>query len=259
MQIQYDLAEVMFNQEFGLMLTEAMEKVLRWKVDFFHLRPGDHFTIAYEEQKLEGGITILGKIRAIHFHTQGKDINAFYFQHGSLEGYYDEQARPLASSFLQAPVQYGRISSYYNLRRRDPLSKTGEIRAHLGTDYAAPLGTPIIAVADGIVEKAERKGANGNYVKLIHSPEIKTQYLHMQGFAKGIEPGRQVSQGDVIGYVGSTGRSTGPHVCFRYWKNGKQVNHLTEEFPSPAPIQGTYSDYFFENRDTMRAYLDGFF
>ncbi|MCB9233195.1 MAG: peptidoglycan DD-metalloendopeptidase family protein [Bacteroidia bacterium] len=254
--IQQDLADVMFNQEFGLKLTESMERVLRWKVDFFHLGPGDYFTISYEEQKLEGGITTLGRIRAIHFHAQDKDINAFYFKRGELEGYYDEQARPLASSFLLAPVQYGRISSYYNLRRNDPINR-GEIRAHLGTDYAAPLGTPIIAVADGIVEAAENKGGNGNYVKLIHSEEIKTQYLHMQSFAEGIVPGKQVSQGDVIGYVGSTGRSTGPHVCFRYWKNGEQVNHLKEEFPSPAPIQGNLINYFFETRDSMRAHLDG--
>ena len=160
--------------------------------------------------------------------------------------------RALKSGFLMAPLEYGRISSGYNLNRPDPISKSGKIMPHLGTDYAAPEGTPIMAVGEGVVTHAEFKGGNGNYVKLQHSDLIQTQYLHMSRFADGIEPGVFVRQGQVIGYVGSTGRSTGPHVCFRYWKNGQQVDHRKEkDFGVPTGLPESAMQAFMDHRDSI--------
>ena len=161
----------------------------------------------------------------------------------------------MKSGFLKAPLKYYRISSPFNLKRPDPFN--GKVHAHLGTDYAAPAGTPILAVADGVVTHAEFKGNNGNYVKLIHSEEIQTQYLHLQDFAEGVFPGKKVRQGDVIGYVGMTGRATGPHVCFRFWKNGQQVDHRKEVGFQVAPrLQGPDLESFLTHRDSLWQQLD---
>jgi murein DD-endopeptidase MepM/ murein hydrolase activator NlpD len=150
-----------------------------------------------------------------------------------------------------APLEYFRISSPYDLKRPDPISKSGIIMPHLGTDYAAPEGTPILAVGDGKVMNAEFKGGNGNYVKLFHSDSIQTQYLHMSRFADGMVPGAEVRQGQVIGYVGSTGRSTGPHVCFRYWKNGLQVDHRKEKNFGAGGLRGDALMQFLERKDSL--------
>lgn len=252
-----NLAEAMFNREFGLDLARKMEGVLKWKLDLFHLAPGDRFSLLYDEVTYEGGARDIGRLTAVRYRYQGEEGYAIYYQDAYVNGFFDLEGRPLRSGFLKAPLEYGRISSAYNLRRRDPLSKTGEIRAHLGTDYAAPLGTPILAVANGIVLKAERKGGNGNYVKLFHSPEIQTQYLHMRNFAEGIEPGVEVRQGQVIGYVGQTGRATGPHVCFRYWKDGVQVDHRKEKFLGPAPpLREGSREQFQQHRDSVLRFFE---
>jgi murein DD-endopeptidase MepM/ murein hydrolase activator NlpD len=137
-------------------------------------------------------------------------------------------------AFLKAPVKFSRISSRYSNRRFHPVLK--RYKGHYGTDYAAPHGTPIVAVANGVVTATSYTKNNGNYVKLRHDDVYETQYLHMQRFARGIRPGVHVSQGDVIGYVGATGLATGPHVCFRFWKNGRQVDHLRENLPPPEPM-----------------------
>lgn len=156
--------------------------------------------------------------------------------------------------FLKSPVKYSRISSRFNPRRFHPVLK--RVKAHLGTDYAAPYGTPIYAVANGVVTKASRTKGNGNYVKIRHDKVYETQYLHMRRFAKGVTPGIQVKQGQVIGYVGSTGLATGPHVCFRFWKHGRQVNHLGLNLPEPEPMESSELPQFYVIRDSLKSILE---
>lgn len=253
--IRTNLADAMYNREAGLKLARSLEAAIKWKVDLFHLEPGDQFRLLYEELDYEGGDTEIGQLQAVAFrHGEGYQY-AFWYQDGYVEGYFDREGRAMKSGFLQAPVEYTRISSPYNLKRLDPL-KSGRIMAHLGTDYAAPTGTPIVAVADGIVMKAEFKGNNGNYVKILHTKEIQTQYLHMRNFAAGIAVGTEVKQGQVIGYVGMTGRATGPHVCFRYWKNGQQVDHRKEKnFGAAPPLNGAAMMRFEARRDSLMELL----
>lgn len=250
--IQTNLAEALYNRENGLDLSRSLEDALKYKIDFFHLTPGDRFSLLYQQRTYEGNRQDIGRLDAVYYRHGGENGYAIWFEDAYTKGYYDLEGRPMRSGFLKAPLEYGRISSPYNLRRPDPVSGSGKIMPHLGTDYAAPEGTPILAVADGVVLKAEFKGGNGNYVKLLHSPEIQTQYLHMRNFAPGIKPGVEVRQGEVIGFVGSTGRSTGPHVCFRYWKNGVQVDHRKEKNLGPAPaLKGDSKLNFEMRRDSL--------
>ncbi|HEX2899152.1 MAG TPA: peptidoglycan DD-metalloendopeptidase family protein [Bacteroidia bacterium] len=250
--IKNDLAEEMYNMNSGLLLTRKLEAAVKWKVDLFHLEPGDRFQLLYEETEYEGGVAEIGELLAVNYTHDGEDAFAFSFDDDLGSGYYDFEGRPMKSGFLMAPLEYGRISSSFNLNRLDPIKRNGEIRAHLGTDYAAPEGTPILAVGDGTVMNAENKGGNGNYVKLFHTDSIQTQYLHMSAFGEGIVPGAEVRQGQVIGYVGSTGRSTGPHVCFRYWKNGVQVDHRKEKsFGATIGLRDDVLTRFIARRDSL--------
>ncbi len=235
-------------------LTARMEDALAWSIDFHHIQKGDRFKLVYERNYIDGQAVGVGKIHAAHYQNLGKDYYAIRYENERHDGFYDLEARPMERAFLKAPVKYSRISSRYNLRRYHPVLKT--MRPHFGTDYAAPRGTPIYAVADGVVTKASRTRGNGNYVKIKHDKVYQTQYLHMQRHAKGIRPGVHVKQGEVIGYVGSTGLATGPHVCFRFWKNGRQVNHLRENLPPPEPMPEAEIPAFEKIRDTLKATLD---
>ena len=229
-------------------LAAKMEKALRWSIDFHHVQQGDSIRLVYEEKSIEEKTVGVGEVLAAYYKTGGKPYLAFYFEgDDENKGYYDMQGRPMKKSFLSSPVEYSRISSQFSMSRFHPILKIR--RPHLGTDYAAPYGTPILAIGDGVVTEAMRKGGNGNYVRIRHDGTYETQYLHMQKFAAGIRPGVHVSQGQVIGYVGSTGLATGPHVCFRFWMNGKQVNHLNLDFPQAKPLPENQMDAFNATRD----------
>lgn len=245
--IKSSLWQAMTDAGVSYELTAKMEDALQWSVDFHHINKGDVFNLIYDEKFVDGQSAGVDIVKAAHYNTSGNDYFAIYYDKKGLEGYYDELGRPMSKTFLKAPVKYSRISSRYNLRRFHPVQK--RIKPHLGTDYAAPYGTPIFAVADGIVSKKGYTRGNGNYVKIKHDKVYSTQYLHMQKFAKGVNRGTHVKQGQVIGYVGSTGLATGPHVCFRFWKNGKQVNHLRLSFPPPEPLPQEELDSFFMVRD----------
>ena len=245
--IESSLWQAMTDAGVSYELTAKMEDALQWSVDFHHINKGDIFNLVYDEKYVDGQSAGIEMVKAAHYKTSGNDYFAIFFDKAGLEGYYDEQGRPMAKTFLKAPVKYSRISSRYNLRRFHPVQK--RVKPHLGTDYAAPYGTPIFAVADGIVSKKGYSRGNGNYVKLKHDKVYSTQYLHMQKFASGVNRGSHVKQGQVIGYVGSTGLATGPHVCFRFWKNGRQVNHLSLRFPPPDPLPAEALDSFFLVRD----------
>ncbi len=231
-------------------LADNMIDVLAASVDFYRQKQGDRFKVVYEQHYVEGEPVGTGKINAALYERDGEQFYAFGFEkEGEKTQYYDFEGRPARKAFLKSPVKYSRISSRYSMRRMHPI--LGYNRPHFGTDYAAPAGTPILAVADGVVTEATRRGGNGIYVKIRHDGQYETQYLHMKGFAKGIRPGTRVVQGQTIGYVGSTGLATGPHVCFRFWKNGRQVDHLRLNFPTPEPIKGAEFEAFKIVRDQL--------
>lgn len=216
------------------MLAIELSEIYAWTIDFYRIQKGDEFEILYTENFVDGKSIGVGRILASTFTHFGKPVKAYFFESDKERGYYNEKGENLKKAFLQAPVKFSRISSGYNLKRFHPVQK--RVKPHLGTDYAAPTGTPIMAVGDGVISEARYKANNGNYVKMRHNSVYETQYLHMSKIATGIKPGKRVSQGDIIGYVGSTGLATGPHVCFRFWKNGKQVDHRKEELPAAIPI-----------------------
>ncbi|MEX2484150.1 MAG: peptidoglycan DD-metalloendopeptidase family protein [Brumimicrobium sp.] len=237
-------------------LADAMEGVFAWSIDFFKLQAGDKFVVVYDEKSVDDVAYSIDKINYVWFEHSGSGIYAFYFKDstGTVEGYYDEKGREMKRPFLMSPVKFARISSSFNRNRIHPIYRTR--RAHLGTDYAAPTGTPILATADGNVTKASRSRGNGIYVKLRHNSTYETQYLHMSKIASGIRPGVRVKQGDVIGYVGSTGAATGPHVCYRFWKNGKQINHRSEKFPKSEPMKDELIPTYLEYIKPLKAKLE---
>ncbi|MCB9185349.1 MAG: peptidoglycan DD-metalloendopeptidase family protein [Flavobacteriales bacterium] len=232
------------------MLAIELSEIYAWTIDFYRIQKGDEFEILYTENYVEGKSIGVDRILASTFTHFGKPIKAYFFESENEKGYFNAEGDNLKKAFLQAPVKFSRISSGYNLKRFHPVQK--RVKPHLGTDYAAPKGTPIMAVGDGVITEARYKANNGNYVKMRHNSVYETQYLHMSKIANGIKPGVRVSQGDIIGYVGSTGLATGPHVCFRFWKNGKQVDHRKEELPSSDPVSiGTKAEF-----DLVRARFD---
>lgn len=252
--IEASLWNAMIDNGMSFELAAKMEDALQWSVDFHHLQKQDRFKLIYEQNYIDGEEVGPGQVLAAYFQNAKGEHYAFFYQNGEHAGYYDCDGRPMKSDFLKAPVKYSRISSRYNLSRYHPILK--RVRPHLGTDYAAPYGTPIVAVGDGVVTQATYAGGNGNFVRIKHDETYETQYLHMQKFAAGIRPGVRVRQGDVIGYVGSTGLATGPHVCFRFWKNGQQINHLNLKFSNPEPLPNGLLPDFFAKRDAYLAQLD---
>jgi len=235
-------------------LAIKLSEIYAWEVDFYRIQKNDRFKVIYERNYVGNKSIGSGRVRAAKFTHYGKDFSAFFFESDTIKDYYNESAESLRKAFLRAPLKYSRISSGFSHSRLHPVLKTR--RPHLGTDYAAPTGTPIMAVGDGVVTEARYHGGNGNYVRIRHNSVYETQYLHMSRFAKGIRPGVRVSQGDIIGYVGMTGLATGPHVCFRFWKNGQQVNHLKEEFPHAEPLDSVYHHEFFKLRDYFMQVFD---
>lgn len=237
-------------------LADAIEGVFAWSIDFFKLQAGDRFAVFYDEKSVDSVAYSIDKINYVWFEHAGQGIYAFYFKDstGTVEGYYDEKGREMKRPFLMSPVKFARISSSFNRNRFHPIYKTR--RAHLGTDYAAPTGTPILATADGNITKASRSRGNGIYVKIRHNSTYETQYLHMSKIATGIHPGIRVKQGQVIGYVGSTGAATGPHVCYRFWKNGKQINHRAEKFPKSEPMKEELIPTYLKFIEPLKEKLD---
>ena len=231
-----------------------MARILAWTVDFYRIESGDRFKVLYEEAHVGERPVGVSRIDAVYFMHRGSEIEGFHFAADTIDGYFDRDGNSLQKVFLRAPLEYGRISSRYSQSRLHPIH--GDRRPHLGTDYAAPHGTPILAVGDGTVTRASYTSGNGNYVRIRHNSVYETQYLHMSRFASGIRPGARVEQGEVIGYVGSTGLATGPHVCFRFWQNGQQVDHLRLEFPSGDPLPEDYMDAFTQIRDSRRKKLE---
>ncbi len=242
--IYSNLWNAMVDNKLNYELAVKMEDALGYSIDFHHIKDNDKFKLIYDELYIEGKPVGIGQLRVAYFEHRNKEHSAYYFQDDAHEGYFDETGRPMKKAFLKAPVKYTRISSPFNLRRFHPVLR--RVKAHLGTDYAAPRGTPIYAVAHGTVSRSGRTRGNGNFVKIKHDETYSSQYLHMNKIAPTARKGMKVKQGDVIGYVGSTGLATGPHVCFRFWKNGKQVDHRKENLPAPEPMSDQHLEAFKE-------------
>ena len=230
-------------------LAMSLVEVYAWTIDFFRLQKGDAFSVIYEEEYVDDTVYVgLKSIIAANLTHMGNDFYSFPYENElGFHDYYDEEGRSLRKTFLRAPLNFTRISSRYSGRRFHPVQKRW--KAHLGTDYAAPTGTPIMSTADGVIIAAQYTSANGNYVKVRHNSTYTTQYLHMSKIKPGIKNGVKVKQGDVIGYVGSTGLATGPHVCYRFWVNGKQVDPYKQKLPQAKPLEDdrmeAYKSYMF--------------
>lgn len=254
--IETSLSEAILDQGIDYMITHNLSEIYAWTIDFFRLQKGDKFKVIYKEKFINDSIYAgAGPIEAAYFEHNGKPIYAFGYETDSLKrlvDYYDEEAQNLRRTFLKAPVKFSRISSRYNLKRRIRYYGN-KIRPHRGTDYAAPIGTPIRATADGTVTESTRRGGNGKYVKIRHNATYSTQYLHMKN--QNVKRGEFVRQGDIIGWIGMTGNTSGPHVCYRFWKNGRQVDPLKEELPKAEPLpeslQPAYFDYIAPKKDQL--------
>ena len=220
-----------YNPELAITLSE----VYAWSIDFYHIQKGDRFKVIYDELVVDGESVGIKRIKAAYFEHFKKQYYAIQFSQEDHLGYYDQENRSVRRQFLKAPVKFSRISSRYSLRRYHPVQKRN--KPHLGTDYAAPKGTPIYSTANGVIQQARYSKYNGNFVKVKHNSVYTTQYLHMSKIKRGIRPGVRVNQGDIIGFVGSTGLATGPHVCYRFWKNGNQVDPYRQKLPKADPIR----------------------
>ncbi len=238
-------------------LALKLSDIYAWTVDFFHLKKNDGFKAVYNDVYADTTYMGVGEIKAAVFYHYGDTLYAFRYEFDTLNhlyDYFDEKGRTLRKQFLKSPIKFGRISSRYSMRRYVKIY--GRIKPHLGTDFAAPIGTPIMATADGVVVKAAYTRGNGNYVKIRHNSTYSTQYLHMRSFAKGIKPGVRVRQGQVIGYVGMTGYTTGPHVCYRFWKNGKQVDPFKQKLPEAKSLDSALLGDYFRFIEPLKRQLD---
>lgn len=252
--IETSLWNAMVDQDINPGVIDLMEDALSSSISFYHTKVGDRFKVIYERKYIDGEPIALGNLVGAYYQNASGEHYSVFYESEKYAGFYDEEGRPTKKSFLLSPIRAGRISSRYNLRRLHPIKRRRI--PHLGTDYAAPYGTPIRAVADGVVTEVRYTKGNGKYVKIKHDKTYTTQYLHMQKYGKGMRPGVKVTQGQTIGYVGSTGLATGPHVCFRFWKNGAQVNHLRENFPPADPMPESELETFYAQRDEVKMLLD---
>lgn len=238
------------------MLALKLQDLYAWQVDFFDIKMGDSFRLMYDVAYVDDTTMVeISSIEGAVFSHQGKKYRAIPFQQDSISEFFDEEGNSLRKAFLKAPLDYIRITSKFTNSRFHPILKRS--RPHHGVDYAAPVGTPVLTIGDGIViEKGFQRGGAGNFLKIKHNGSYVTTYMHLSRFAKGIEKGRSVKQGDVIAYVGSTGLSTGPHLDFRVHKNNQPVNPLTVESPPCLPVRPELTDSFRVVRERVLYQLD---
>jgi murein DD-endopeptidase MepM/ murein hydrolase activator NlpD len=234
-RIESSLWNTIVQQKVDPMLTLELSDIFAWTVDFFGIQPGDSFSVAYDALYVDTTFAGTGRIHAAYFRQNGREFYAIPFVQDSIESYFDADGSSLRRTFLKAPLHYRRIASRYSHSRLHPILKIR--RAHHGVDYSAPLGTPVYTIGDGKIIEMGTKGQSGRIVKVRHNSVYTTAYLHLSGFAKGLKTGALVRQGDVIGYVGSSGLSTGPHLDFRVYKNGSAIDPLKMESPPVDPVK----------------------
>lgn len=253
--INSSLAGSIMERGVSQRLVVELANIYAWTIDFYGLRKGDEYKIVYENRYVEDEYIGIGKIEAVEFVHRGEAKKAYYFDNGVHSGYYDEEGNSLRRAMMRVPFEYNpRISSSFSHNRLHPILNTR--RPHYGTDYAAPTGTPILAAGDGVVTEAQYRGGNGNIVQIKHNGVYRTAYLHMSRFAPGIRAGVNVKQGQVIGYVGQTGLATGPHLCYRLYKNDTPVNSVTYDFPVHEGVGDEYIAEFLEEVERLDRMMD---
>jgi murein DD-endopeptidase MepM/ murein hydrolase activator NlpD len=221
------------------MLANNLSDIYAWSIDFFGLQVGDSFRVVCDEEFVDKLSIGYGRINAAYFRHANTDFFAVPFTQDGIESYFDLDGNSLRKAFLKAPLKFSKISSRFSNNRMHPILKIR--RPHHGVDYGAPYGTPVFAIGDGKIVQASHgyNNGGGNMIKIRHNSIYETAYLHLKGFASGITAGKYVKQGDLIGYVGSTGLSTGPHLDFRFYKSGAAIDPLKVEAPPVEPISDT--------------------
>ena len=233
----------------------SLSDIYAWTVDFFGLQKGDRFRVLYEEKVCDGEVVAVDTVRYAVF-TRGKeDLPSVMFdQKDGGNIYWNEKGESMRKAFLKAPLKFSRVSSGFSYARKHPVTR--KVQPHTGIDYAAPKGTPVMTIGDGVITSMKYEGAGGNTIRIRHNSVYSTAYLHLSGYAKGLKTGQRVRQGQVIGYVGSTGRSTGPHLDFRVWKNGSPINPLKMDSPPAEPLKSEFKDEFEGAYKKYRAQVD---
>lgn len=234
--IEHSLGEAVMAAGESQSLVNALVDVFQWDIDFFRLQRGDSFSAVVTRKYVGDDFVGYGPVEAARFVHNGNTYEAFRHESAGIAGYYGSNGSPLRKQFLRSPLKYSRITSGFNLKRFHPVLKT--VRPHYGVDYGAPVGTPVMTTADGVVVSASFARGEGNYVRVRHNARVETWYLHLSRFAKGIKAGAKVSQGDVIGYVGSTGLSTGPHLDYRVKDGGTWINPTSLRSVTADPLSG---------------------
>lgn len=233
----------------------SLSDIYAWTVDFFGLQKGDRFRVLYDEKMCDGEVLSVDTVRYAVFTHNGSDLpSVMYDQKDGGNIYWNEKGESMRKAFLKAPLKFSRISSGFSYARRHPVTK--KVRPHTGVDYAAPVGTPVMSIGDGVVTSVKHEGAGGKTVRIRHNSVYSTAYLHLSKYGKGIAPGKRVRQGEVIGYVGSTGRSTGPHLDFRVWKNGSPINPLKMDSPPAEPLKEAHKAEFERMHEKYKAQID---
>jgi len=254
--LKSSLSETLGNESVETALASRITKVFSWSIDFFKLKKGDRYALIFTERFINGktydGVE---ELEAAFFEYKGKIIYAFPFEKDTISGkveYYDDEGKTLKNFFLKTPIKFSRITSRFTMNRFHPVQHTW--KAHKGTDYAAPTGTPISTTASGVVEATGYTAGNGNFVKVKHNATYSTQYLHMSRIL--VKRGQRVTQGQTIGLVGSTGLASGPHVCYRFWKNGIQVDALRLNLPTGESLTGSDKTRFAKQIEPLKRELD---
>ena len=233
----------------------SLSDIYAWTVDFFGLQKGDRFRVLYEERLCDGDVVAVDTVRYAIFSHNNQDFPCVMYNQGDGGNiYWNEKGESMRKAFLKAPLKFSRISSGFSYARKHPVTR--KVRPHTGVDYAAPTGTPVMTIGDGTVTSIKYEGAGGKTVRIRHNSVYSTAYLHLSGYAKGLKVGQRVRQGQVIGYVGSTGRSTGPHLDFRVWKNGSAINPLKMQSPPAEPIKSSSKEAFEAMHEKYKAQID---
>jgi murein DD-endopeptidase MepM/ murein hydrolase activator NlpD len=253
-KINSSLYETFSNLNAPIVLAGSLAEIFAWQIDFYTIQKEDEFLAIYEELYVGNEMIGIGDIIAAEFIHKSNPYYAFQFTQNEKKEFFDDEGKSLQKQFIKAPLKYNRISSHYSGSRLHPIFRV--YRPHRGIDYTAAIGTPVQAVGDGIIVKAARDGGAGKMVKIKHNSFYSSAYLHLSGYGKEIKPGKKVSQGQVIGFVGSTGNSTGPHLDFRFWKNGSLVNYLNQKFPSSKSVADSNLSIYKSFSDSLKTKLD---
>ncbi|WP_347838609.1 peptidoglycan DD-metalloendopeptidase family protein [uncultured Draconibacterium sp.] len=249
-EVETSLWNAMVDNGQDPMLALELSDIFAWTIDFFAIQKGDRFRVIYDEQFVDSTSIGIGEIYAVQFDHYGDENYAFLFDQDERFDYFDDQGKSLRKAFLKAPLKFSRISSRFSNSRMHPVLRIR--RPHRGVDYAAPRGTPVMSIGDGtVITKAYQKGGGGNYLKIKHNSVYTTTYMHLSGYAKGISTGSRVKQGQIIGYVGSTGIATGPHLDFRVAKNGSLVDPLKVKAPPVEPVKEENMERYMALKDSM--------